>query len=295
MRPIQVSLGPFTAPSATAIRTASSAVAGQLILNGSLVTNNFTGTASISGNTLTVTVATSGALGPTQLLTGAGMTAGTIITAQNTGISGTGTYYVSPAQTFASGTIYSSQVATLDNPRRVAILSTATETGRTFTVVGTNWFGNVVTETVTGVSATAVATKYSYKTITSVSISSTSAGNISIGTNGYADSQPIQLDTWASPSTFCQIDATGTITTTIQCSGDDPNNANLGYTGYEAPSFQNMNWVSVPVTTLVGATSSIAAEVSGIPVFIRGQVSNAGTDTAATVHVTFVQAGNVTY
>jgi hypothetical protein len=56
-----------------------------------------------------------------------------------------------------------------------------------------------------------------------------------------------------------------------------------------------MNWVSVPVTTLVGATSSIAAEVSGIPVFIRGQVSNAGTDTAATVHVTFVQAGNVTY
>lgn len=296
MRPIQVSLGPFTAPSATAIRTASSAAAGQLVLNGSLVTNNFTGTASISGNTLTVTVATSGALGPTQLLTGAGMTAGTIITAQNTGVSGTGTYYVSPGQTFASGTIYSSQVATLDNPRRVSILSTATETGRTFTVVGTDWNNSIVTETVTGVSATAVATKYCYKTVTSVSISSTSAGNISVGTNGYADSQPIQLDTWALPSTFCQIDPIGgTITTTIQCSGDDPNNANLGYTGYQAPLFQNMNWVSVPVTSLVGATTQVAAELSGTPVFIRAQVSNAGTDTAATVHVTFVQAGSVTY
>jgi len=293
MRPIQVSLGPFAAASATAIRTATSAAAGQLILNGALVTNNFTGTASISGITMTVTVATSGALGPTQLLTGAGMVAGTVITSQGTGVSGTGTYLVNPAQTFASGTIYSSQVATLDNPRRLQILSTATETGRVFTVVGTDWGGNVVSETISGVTTSAVSSKYSYKTVTSVSISTASAGNISIGTNATADSAPIQLDVWADSSTFCQIDPTGTITTTIQCSGDDPNNALYGYTGYQAPLYQDMNWASVPVASLVGATTQIGANVAGTPTYIRAQVTNAGTSTTASVHVTFNQAGNV--
>lgn len=295
MRPIQVSLGPFAAVSTTALRTASSAAAGQLVLNGSLATVNFTGTASIAGNVLTVTVATSGALGPGQLLTGAGMTAGTQIVSQGTGISGTGTYYLNNSQTFASGTIYSTQTATLDNPRRIQILSTSTETGRVFTIVGTDWFGGIVTETITGVTTSAVSSKYSYKTVTSVSISTASAGNISIGTTAYADSAPISMDSWALPSIMCQIDPTGTITTNIQISGDDPNNANLGYTGYAAPTYQNMNWVNVPVTSLVGATAQVAAELSGIPVYIRAQVSNAGTDTAALVHATFTQAGNVTY
>ena len=296
MRPIQVSLGPFAAVSSTAIRTATSAVAGQLVLNGSLVTNNFTGTASIAGNTLTVTVATSGALGPGQTLTGAGMTAGTQIVSQGTGVSGAGTYLVNNSQTFSSGTIYSTQTATLDNPRRIQVLSTATETGRVFTIVGTDWFGGIVTETITGVTASAVSSKYSYKTVTSVSISTASAGNISIGTTAYADSAPISMDSWALPSIMCQIDPlVGTITTNIQISGDDPNNANLGITGYAAPTYQNMNWVNVPVTSLVGATAQVAAELSGIPVYIRAQVSNAGTDNTASVHVTFTQAGNAPY
>ena len=293
MRPVQVSLGPFAAASTTAIRTATSAVAGQLVLDGALVTKNFTGTASISGVTMTVTVATSGALGPTQSLTGAGMAAGTTLVSQGTGVSGTGTYIVSPSQTFASGTVYSSQVATLDNPRRIQILSTATETGRVFTVVGTDWGGNVVSETISGVTTSAVTSKYSYKTVTSVSISTTSAGNISIGTTAYADSQPVQLDVWADSSTFCQVDPTGTITTSIQCSGDEPNNALYGYTGYQAPTFQQMNWVNVPVSTLVGVTAQIAANLQGTPTYIRAQVSNAGSDTSASVHVTFNQAGNV--
>jgi hypothetical protein len=294
MRPIQVFLGPFAAASATALRTATSAAAaGQLILNGSLAAVNFTGTASISGSILTVTVATSGSIGTGQYLTGAGMAAGTIVTGQITGGAGVGTYSVSPAQTFSSGTIYSSQVATLDNPRRIQILSTGTETGRIFTVVGTDWNNSVVTETITGVTTSAVSSKYSYKTVTSVSISSASVANISIGTTAYADSRPVAVDTWADSSIFCQIDPTGTITTTIQCSGDDPNNAAYGYTGYQSVTFQGMNWVAAPVTSLVSATSQVAGNLAGTPIYIRAQVSNAGTDTAATTHVTFAQAGNV--
>ena len=139
-----------------------------------------------------------------------------------------------------------------------------------------------------------LSSKYSYKTVTSVSISTASAGSISIGTTATADSAPIQLDTWADSSTFCQIDPTGTITTTIQCSGDDPNNALYGYTGYQAPTFQDMNWASVPVASLVGATAQIGANLAGTPIYIRAQVTNAGTSTTSSVHVTFNQAGNVT-
>ena len=296
MRPVQVSLGPFAASSTTALRTASSAVAGQLVLNGTLASVNFTGTATISGAVLTVSAVTSGSLSPGQTITGAGISAGTVILSQGTGTTGIGTYYLNNSQTFASGTIYSSQVATLDNPRRIQILSTATETGAVFTVVGTDWFGQPATETISGVTTSAVSSKYSYKTVTSVSISIASVGNISIGTTGYADSAPIAMDPWAFSSILCQIDPIGsTITTNIQVSGDDPNNAALGITGYAAPTYQNMNWVNTSVTALVGATTQVAAEITGIPVFIRAQVTNAGSNTTSTVHVTFTQAGNVPY
>jgi hypothetical protein len=90
-----------------------------LILNGSLTLDdvlnlanklrvartNFAGTGEISGTTLTVTVATSGALYVGSLLTGTGVTAGTTISAFLTGTGGTGTYTVSTSQTVASTAI----------------------------------------------------------------------------------------------------------------------------------------------------------------------------------------------
>lgn len=66
---------------------------------------NFAGTGAISGTTLTITVATSGALYVGSLLTGTGVTAGTTITAFGTGTGGTGTYTVSASQTVSSTAI----------------------------------------------------------------------------------------------------------------------------------------------------------------------------------------------
>src|SRR5271154_6223957 len=51
-------------------------------------------TGSISGTTLTVTATPSGALGPSQTISGPGVTSGTQITAFGTGTGGTGTYTV---------------------------------------------------------------------------------------------------------------------------------------------------------------------------------------------------------
>lgn len=62
-------------------------------------------TASISGTTMTVTAVGSGALSVGQTLSGAGVTAGTKITANGTGTGGVGTYTVSASQTVSSTTI----------------------------------------------------------------------------------------------------------------------------------------------------------------------------------------------
>lgn len=66
---------------------------------------NFAGTGAISGTTLTITVATSGALYVGSLLTGTGVTAGTTISSFGTGTGGTGTYTVSASQTVSSTAI----------------------------------------------------------------------------------------------------------------------------------------------------------------------------------------------
>lgn len=62
-------------------------------------------TASITGTTLNVTAVTSGALAVGTTITGTGITAGTYITAWNSGTGGIGTYTVSASQTVSSTTV----------------------------------------------------------------------------------------------------------------------------------------------------------------------------------------------
>jgi hypothetical protein len=62
-------------------------------------------TGSIAGTTLTVSAAAASLISPGCGITGAGVTAGTTVTANGTGTGGTGTYTVSASQTVASTTI----------------------------------------------------------------------------------------------------------------------------------------------------------------------------------------------
>lgn len=59
-------------------------------------------TASIAGNLLTVTAVAAGILQPGQTITGAGVTAGTMVTGYGTGQGGVGTYSVNNSQSIAS-------------------------------------------------------------------------------------------------------------------------------------------------------------------------------------------------
>lgn len=73
--------------------------AGTVLNDGAVVT------AAISGTTMTVSAVTSGSLAVGQMITGAGVTPGTYVTALGTGSGGTGTYTVSVSQTVASSAL----------------------------------------------------------------------------------------------------------------------------------------------------------------------------------------------
>ena len=226
MRPVVVTCGPYAAPSATNIRTASSiGAAGAVTLNGSLVSGG---------------------------------------------------------------------VATLDQPRRVLFTSVGNDSGITFTVSGTDWNGTPVSEVVTGANATTVYTVYDFKTVTSVVASGASAGNVSIGTNAIASSRPVFIDTYADNSIYVQTDTGGSsaITYSIQLSGDNPNNAQIGI-GTEG--YVNARWINSGTAALVNATSSQNANQAGVPIMMRCYISNAGSNTSASVHVNFNQSGMVSY
>jgi len=77
-----------------------------ILQNGSKNTPQAQFTASISGTTLTVTAVASGTIGVDMTLIGAGITAGTVITALGTGVGGTGTYTISNSQTIGSETMW---------------------------------------------------------------------------------------------------------------------------------------------------------------------------------------------
>lgn len=81
-----------------------------------------------------------------------------------------------------NGPLASSGVADLGTARHVTITSTANDSGRTFTVTGTDEYGVAATETITGPNTTTVEGAVKFATVTQVSIDDNSAGNLTVGT-----------------------------------------------------------------------------------------------------------------
>ena len=81
-----------------------------------------------------------------------------------------------------NGTSTSGGSATFATAQRVAITCSGNDSGVTFTVTGTDSFGRAQTDTITGADATsAVGSKY-FATVTSITASGATAGNITVGT-----------------------------------------------------------------------------------------------------------------
>ncbi len=124
-----------------------------------------------------------------------------------------------------NGSAVTAGVATLDAPRRVLISSTGNDASATFTVTGTDRYGNVLSDSIPGTSGSSGYTNYDFKTVTAISINAAAASNVLAGTNGIGSTPWCSLNRYVTPgNTSMGIAVTsGAVTATAEGTYDDPN------------------------------------------------------------------------
>lgn len=122
-----------------------------------------------------------------------------------------------------NGSLVVGGVAHLDVPRKVAITSSGNEVALTFTITGTNYLGLTQSETLAGPNTTTVASANYYLTVTSITVSGNTAGNITVGTNGMATSPwfPMNYNRYPVSSQICDLSPGASLTYTVQFTGED--------------------------------------------------------------------------
>ena len=318
MRPIVVKVGPLASASTNNISTSQSpAAAGQLVLNGALGTataNNIALSQSISGAAAALlngaaggkTIVQTGKTGailsaPSRIyitsagndsgvtfavtgLTSNGTAVSETITGANAGVAASANLYTTIISITASGstastiTIGSFGAATLDVPRRVLI---TTASAISFTISGTNWAGDSISETVTN-SGSSVSSVLDYATVTSISASAAGT-SITVGTSSVAASPWARLDEYAFGPVGLQCVVAGTVNYTIQQSFDDPNSLS------NPVSPSAVTWSSSADSNVVGATASAASYFAYAPIWVRCLL-NSGSGSVATTIAQYASA-----
>lgn len=98
------------------------------------------------------------------------------------------------------GALVADGVATFDVPRHFLITGASSVVSVTFTVVGTDRYGNVITEDIAGpTGATTAQGVKNFKTITSVTTSASTVAAVQTGTGDEADGPWIPLDHYMTP------------------------------------------------------------------------------------------------
>lgn len=116
---------------------------------------------------------------------GAGITVGVSITRADTGATITGLLAIDTAmagQAFGQDATFNAWDPTKAIARNVRITSAADDSGKTFTVTGYDLYGYPMSEAITGANASVASGVKAFKYISSITCSSTPAGNISAGT-----------------------------------------------------------------------------------------------------------------
>lgn len=174
---------------------------------------------------------------------------------------------------------------TPDTPRRVLITTSADETSKTFTVYGTDWNNNSISEVVNGVNATTVYTKYDFKSVTRIAVSAALAGAVTVGTNGVASSRPVFLDSYAFAQSHIQVSVSGTASFTVRETNDNPDSPT------NPVAYPSINWVDSSIAAFVTGTATAMGDIPATPAFIQ-LLMNSNTNPAA-VTMTVIQSGSV--
>lgn len=126
------------------------------------------------------------------------------------------------ADLILNGSLVVAGVAQLGAQRQVIFESAGNIATVVFTITGTDDQGRTISETVTGINISTVATVLNYATVTQIAADAAFASDVEVGTNGVGASQEIPLDQYISPfNVSLLLDIIGTVDVTVQFTGDD--------------------------------------------------------------------------
>lgn len=202
---------------------------------------------------------------------------------------------IAASQAPTSGTPLTLTGTQPDAPRRIVVTAGADAvTTRTFTLVGTNWAGDKISEVIavpTG--AGALVSVLDYKTVTKATPTGIGwSANVSVGTSTSGTNTPVASSPWARLDDYgfapidLQIDVTGTANWTVEASDDDPNL--IPPQTPVAPSA--MTWICPDTTNLSSKTASARDSLTTPPAWLRLTL-NSGTATSGSASLTVRQPG----
>lgn len=179
--------------------------------------------------------------------------------------------------------------AHIGDQQHVTLTSANNLSAVNFTIYGTNYQGQPISEVHAGPNANTVNLVLNYATVTRVAASAAAAA-VSVGILGTGESQPLPLDIYVPNSwTNISLEFTGAANVSVQFTNDNPFNKReeYGEQGYTPPPVetQGLLWFPHPVAGLTGA----AANVDGATETPMRAVRLVGNSGAGTVRMTVTQ------
>lgn len=184
----------------------------------------------------------------------------------------------------AGALVLEALAAAIGSPAQIVLETNADYSTYTFTVVGTDANGAVISEVLAGPNTGTVNSVLYYASITSITASGgVVGGTVQVGTTGTVTSRWVRMDSWAAPQSVAQVNTSGTITYSVQTSMDDPNDPVAPVTPL------NMTWLDALDGNLVAETADKSGFLAYTPTWVRLKGSG-GTGTATLKIAQFLNA-----
>lgn len=171
-----------------------------------------------------------------------------------------------------NGALASGGVATIPQPAHVTIASAGNDSARTFTVTGTDRYGNAITESITGPNATTVTGTKNFATVTQVAIDAAAAGAITVGNAASLESQWIVWDSNL-PQHSGQVDLSASASMTWEL---QRTNADVFASGFD----ETDDAAATADATQTGKTADGFFYLAGVPVASRIKITSFVSGTA---------------
>lgn len=162
---------------------------------------------------------------------------------------------------------------------RVTITPAGDESTNSFTITGTNWNGDTISEVLAGQNATASTSVLDYKTVTSVVPENATAAAVEVGAAQSGGSRWMRLDSWANAQVGVQVNVSGTIDYSVEQTFDDPNSPT------NPVAVADVTWLAGPADITTESTAKVSA-FAYAPSFLR-IVSNSGDGSATLTAVQY--------